>query len=49
VRNLVKIQDLPSLWVSCWHSDILDERRTKIELGEAELVSLDEAKRILRE
>jgi len=32
-----------------WHSDILDERRTKIENGEAEFISLDEAKKLLEE
>ncbi len=31
-----------------WHQEVLDERRRKIEKGEAQFVSLSEAKRRLQ-
>ncbi|MBC2602990.1 addiction module protein [Puniceicoccus vermicola] len=32
-----------------WHAEVLEERRSKIDQGQAEFVSLDEAKKLLEE
>lgn len=49
-----KIQAMEELWSSMdsnvlespqWHSDVLDERHTKVEEGKASYVSLEEMKR----
>lgn len=42
-------KDADGLDSPAWHKEILEERRTKIESGEAEFVSLDEAKKLLEE
>lgn len=55
-----KLQAMEALWNSlchdktepdspAWHEDILADRRRKIESGEAQFISLEEAKRRLQQ